>query len=128
MEYNHNIRSLAGVQQSMHQQYQHSAPIHLPTSLPTSMVTASMVNQNVQGPHIENPNEVFVGNLSFFCEEQHLLELFQPYSTVTHCRIMRSEDRTRSLLFGFIAFATHHEMIEMCKLFNGHVFFGRRLR
>jgi RNA recognition motif-containing protein len=82
----------------------------------------------VSTPPVENPNEVFVGNLSFFCDEHHLLDLFEPYSTVTHCRVMRNEEKTRSLLFGFVAFSSRYEMLEMCKLFNGHFFFGRRIR
>ena len=72
--------------------------------------------------------EAFVGNLSYFCREKDLYELFNQYAFVTNVRIMLSEDRTRSLMFGFVAFSSEYEVTEMVKLMNGNMFMGRRLR
>ncbi len=74
------------------------------------------------------PNEVFVGNLSYFCDETCLFNLFQEYSNVVNVRIVRTEDRSRSLLFGFIAFTTPEEVIEMTRLMNNHLFMGRNMK
>lgn len=76
-----------------------------------------------------NPLEVFVGNLSYFCEEQHLYELFYEYSTVTNVRIIRGEGTSkRSLRYGFVAMSSLTEVQGVCRLLNNHLFMGRRLR
>ncbi len=73
-----------------------------------------------------------VGNLSFFCEEQHLFDLFDGYAEVAHTRIMRSDKNSekinRSLLYGFVTFATPHEAKEMATLMDGTVFMGRKIK
>ncbi len=76
--------------------------------------------------------DVIVGNLSYFCEEKDLLDLFEPYADVTQVRIMRSDKNpekiNRSLLYGFVTFGTPHEAKEMATLMDGTVFMGRKLR
>lgn len=74
------------------------------------------------------PNEVFVGNLSYFCDETALFNLFQEYANVVNVRIVRTEDRSRSLLFGFVAFKTAEEVQEITRLLNNHLFLGRNMR
>ncbi len=77
-------------------------------------------------------NEILVGNLSYFCEEKDLFDLFDSYADVVHCRIMRdsnnSDKKVRSLLFGFVTLSSVHEAKEMAKLMNGMLFMGRLLR
>ncbi len=75
-----------------------------------------------------NPLEIFVGNLSYFCEKKHLYDLFNQYCTVTNVRIMRSEDKSRSLMFGFVTLSNRPEVEEICRLMNDHLFQGRHLR
>ncbi len=75
-----------------------------------------------------NPLEVFVGNLSYFCEESHLFDLFNQYAVVTNVRILRSDDKKRSLMYGFVMFTSRQEVEEMSKLLNGHLFLGRNIR
>lgn len=74
------------------------------------------------------PNEIFVGNLSFFCNEKHLYDHFSMYSHVTNVRITRNVHKHRSLMFGFVAFKSPQEAREMAKLMDGHFFMGRYLR
>jgi RNA recognition motif-containing protein len=78
-------------------------------------------------PHSQ-PNELFVGNLSFFCTERDLFELFSEYAEVVNVRIARNEQKNRSLMFGFVAFGNMHEAREMSRLFQRHIFQGRNLR
>ncbi len=77
-------------------------------------------------------NEVFVGNLSYFCDESDLYNLFNSYADVTHCRVMRNANnidrQNRSLLFGFVTLSSVHEAKEMSKLLTGMLFMGRLLR
>ena len=73
------------------------------------------------------PHELFVGNLSFFCEERHLFELFDQYTRVNGVRVMRNELRTRSLMFGFVTLSCPHDANEMARVLNGTFFMGRRM-
>jgi RNA recognition motif-containing protein len=77
---------------------------------------------------IEQPNIVFVGNLSYFCEESDLFELFNQYGRVQHVRIVRNDTNTRSLMFGFVTLSSVHEAREMERLLNNHLFMGRSMR
>ncbi len=43
-----------------------------------------------------NPLELFVGNLSYFCTEEDLYELFNQFVNVTSVRVMRADDKKRS--------------------------------
>ncbi len=71
--------------------------------------------------------ELFVGNLSYFCEENHLYELFNQFVQVLNVRIMRNHDRTKPLMFGFVAVQSEREVQELINLLNGHLFMGRHL-
>lgn len=86
----------------------------------------SAVESNKLNPSPEST--LFVGNLSFFCEERHLFELFDQYAHVHHVRIMRNDFRTRSLMFGFVTLGSLHEANELERLLNGTFFMGRKLR
>jgi RNA recognition motif-containing protein len=77
---------------------------------------------------VEQPNVVFVGNLSYFCEETHVFELFNQYGHVQHVRIVRNDSNTRSLMFGFVTLSSIHEAREIERLLNNHMFMGRRMR
>ncbi len=92
-------------------------------------------NNPFQGQHHPNSNHMmgpmnvlFVGNLSFFCEERDLQNLFGQYAPVQSIRIVRNDDKTRSLMYGFVAMASNQEAMEMVKLFNDHLFMGRRMK
>jgi RNA recognition motif-containing protein len=73
-------------------------------------------------------NEVFVGNLSYFCEEHDLFDLFDGFAEVTHVRIVRNPENNRTLMFGFVTLSTVHEAKEMAKLLHGQLFMARKLR
>ncbi len=86
------------------------------------------IQQSRHLPSSRNPLEIFVGSLSYFCDEQDLFNLFNQYSTVSNVRIMRSDDKSRSLKFGFVIVANRKEVEEVCRLMNGHLFMGRQMR
>lgn len=99
-----------------------SPPLH---ALPGRVNSGHGIHGGSSG---RNPLEVFVGNLSYFCEESHLFDLFNQYAVVTNVRILRSDDKKRSLMYGFVMFTSRQEVEEMSKLLNGHLFLGRNIR
>lgn len=77
---------------------------------------------------MRNPNELFVGDLSFFCQEQHLFDLFSPYGTVVETRIKRSDKGGRTLMYGFVRMETLKAALEAAKGLNGFMMMGREIR
>jgi hypothetical protein len=72
--------------------------------------------------------EIFVGDLSFFCQEHDLYNLFAQFGNVQNVRVIRNGHRKRSLTFGFITMSSPQEARDMMNLFNGHLFMGRNLK
>jgi RNA recognition motif-containing protein len=93
----------------------------------------SLLSQSIAPPTapfrpFSHPNEVFVGNLSYFCDEYHLYSLFNQYAHVTNVRIVRTDNHSRSLLFGFVAFRSAVEAKEITRLFDRNIFMGRKMK
>jgi hypothetical protein len=99
--------------------------------VPTQPVITHTVQSN--GPNgqvvvIRKPNEVFVGDLSYFCEEKDLHELFSQYGTVDNCRIVRNDNKNRSLMFGFVCMSSEKEAQAVAKLLHNQTFLGRAMK
>ncbi len=92
------------------------------------MQNISLSTESPHSPFEETINDIFVGNLSFFCEENHLFDLFLEYGAVKNVRIIRNDNNTRSLMFGFVTMSSPHEATEMARLLNNHLFMGRSMR
>ena len=92
--------------------------------------TSNIHGNNNQTSHpVSVPShEVFVGNLSYFCQEHDLFTLFDEYSHAKNVRIVWNEDHSRPLMYGFVVLASQQEVMEIKKLLDGHLFMGRHLR
>jgi RNA recognition motif-containing protein len=75
-----------------------------------------------------NELEVFVGNLSYYCQEEDLFSLFNAYLPTINARIIRTDNNTRSLMYGFITFPSMEHVLNAIDLFNGHLFMGRKMK
>jgi RNA recognition motif-containing protein len=73
-------------------------------------------------------HELFVGDLSFFCTEQDLYELFQPFGRVLDIRIKKSDTKCRSLMFGFVKMESPEHAAQASSQLNGKLFMGRHLK
>lgn len=77
---------------------------------------------------MRNPNELFVGDLSFFCTEQHLQELFSTYGPVSEARIKRSDRGNRTLMYGFVRMEELKHALQAAAELNGKLYMGRAMR
>jgi cold-inducible RNA-binding protein len=77
---------------------------------------------------MRNPNELFVGDLSFFCNEVHLHDLFAPFGTVVEARVKRSDKGGRTLMYGFVRMDTLKAALDSAKALNGIMLLGREIR
>jgi RNA recognition motif-containing protein len=75
-----------------------------------------------------HPNEVFVGDLSFFCQELQLFELFSVYGLVTDARVKRSDRGNRTLMYGFVRMAELEQAAQAATELHGKLYMGRKMR
>jgi RNA recognition motif-containing protein len=81
-----------------------------------------------QKKHHFNPDHsLFLGDLSYFCSEQDLMQLFQPYGPIIAVNVCRGYNDD-PLMYGFIELTG--EMIKNIAMqdLDGIEFMGRRLR
>lgn len=107
---------------------------YIPTQVPsyyqgnlTSISPAPYQSANVQSQP-RRPNEVFVGDLSFFCREQDLIDHFSQYGRVTNCHVVLNDNRTRSLMFGFVTMSTEPEAVTVASKVHNQLFMGRTIK
>mgnify|MGYP002480843323 CR=1 FL=1 len=91
--------------------HHNAAPMH-----PDASVTAA------------SQRDLFVGNLSFFCQEKHLKELFSRFGDVASIRIKRNDKGGRSLMYGFISMATAPAAKNAAISLHQQLFMGRNIR
>jgi cold-inducible RNA-binding protein len=72
--------------------------------------------------------ELYVADLSFFCSEDHLRELFCQYGHVVNTRIIRGGVRKRSLSFGFVTMSNLQQAQQAIQALHGHLFMGRHMK
>ncbi len=77
---------------------------------------------------LRHPREVFVGDLSFFCQELHLLELFSAYGPVSEARVKRSDRGNRTLMYGFVRMEQLEDAVRAASELHGKLHMGRKMR
>lgn len=79
-------------------------------------------------PPVHHPNELFVGDLSFFCTEADLFQLLSSFGRVESLRIVFNEQKSRSLMFGFIIMSAFEEAEAAVHYLNNQLFMGRKMK
>lgn len=74
------------------------------------------------------PVRVFVGDLSYFCNEENLEILFGSYGTVRKVDIRRGEETHGSLMHGFVEMEVLSDAITAANALDGIKFMGRKMR
>ncbi len=86
------------------------------------------INTTVGNSAQHQGRELFVGDLSYFCREQHIQQLFSNIGKVVSVRIRRSDRRGHSLMHGFIKMTTPEDAQRAVASYDGYLFMGRRMR
>lgn len=71
---------------------------------------------------------LFLGDLSAFCNEEDIHKLFSPFGEIVEIKIMRSEETSRNLSYGFIKFASAACAKKAMNAIDGTLFCGRHIR
>lgn len=82
----------------------------------------------MDGSSNSKASSLFVGDLSMFCTEVELEQVFAPYGELLEIKIMRNEETNRNLSYGFIKFATVACANAALEELNGFILCGRPLR
>lgn len=72
-------------------------------------------------------NKLYIGNLSFDCSNEDLMDLFKQAGEVQEASLITDRFTGRSRGFAFVVMGTDAEAEEAIRLFNDQDFFGRRL-
>lgn len=115
--------------------YRHPSPSSsmMPPSPPVMSMSPQQshhlgMNSMSPSPTLDQPNVIFIGDLSFFCREQHLIELFSQFGRVVKCSIVLNDAHTKSLMYGFVTMSTHEEAATVAERFNNQLFMGRTMK
>lgn len=71
---------------------------------------------------------LFVGDLSMFCTESILQEVFSHYGDISEVKIIRSEETKRNLFYGFIKFKVSDSAKLAREDMNGRLICGRAVK
>ncbi|XP_031251840.1 glycine-rich RNA-binding protein 3, mitochondrial-like [Pistacia vera] len=73
-------------------------------------------------------SELFVGGLSYSCDDQSLREAFSKYGHVTKATVPLHHETGRSRGFGFVTYRSKKEASSAIQALNGQDLYGRRVR
>ena len=77
---------------------------------------------------MRHPNELFVGDLSYFCKENDLIDLFSHYGVVADARVKRSDTKGKTLMYGFVRMENLKAALSAATELNGSIFMGRKMK
>jgi RNA recognition motif-containing protein len=70
---------------------------------------------------------LFIGDLSFFCSEIHLAQLFSSYGKIAKIQVKRGKDG-ESLMHAFLQYESELSANLAMRHLNGAYFMGRKIR
>ncbi|KAG0583525.1 hypothetical protein KC19_3G143900 [Ceratodon purpureus] len=76
----------------------------------------------------DSPNKLFVGNLTWGCDDGALEQLFSDYGRVVDAKVVYDRESGRSRGFGFVTLENESDARAAIDNLNGHDFDGRQLR
>jgi heterogeneous nuclear ribonucleoprotein A1/A3 len=71
---------------------------------------------------------LFVGDLSIFCTEEDIRELFSTYGELLEVKIIRCEETKKNLSYGFVKYADTEAAVKAIDELNGTMLCGRPMR
>lgn len=72
-------------------------------------------------------DNVFVGNLSFFCTAEDLIELFKVHVPIRSASIVKTKSGLSSY-YGFVYLENEEDASKVAEIFNGMKFMGRKMK
>ncbi len=73
-------------------------------------------------------SSLFIGDLAIFCTENEIKQAFGVFGEIADIKIMRSEETSRNLSYGFIKFTSATVAKKAMTELNGVILCGRPLR
>lgn len=87
-----------------------------------------MADEKKLPPH-KSLNSIIIRDLSFHCNEQHLIDLFHRAGvTWSHLKVERGEKHNHSLLHAFVETNTPEEAVHLINTLQGTKLIGRVMK
>lgn len=99
----------------------------IPSQQPSQQPSKSSCKDSINIKRLPSV-ELFIGDLSFFCNERNLVDLFAPFGKVLQTAISRCDNGGHSLLHGFMKMSDIKEAEIAAAKLNDSPFMGRTLR
>eukprot|EP01038_Epipyxis_sp_PR26KG_P011695 gene11695-15658_t len=71
---------------------------------------------------------LFIGDLSYFCEEADIIRGFEPFGEIMEVKIKRNQETNRNLSYGFLRYANSNSAKRAIEEMNGMLLCGRPVR
>lgn len=71
---------------------------------------------------------LFVGDLSIFCTEEDIREVFSPIGELQEIKIIRCEETKKNLSYGFVKYSDSEAAVKAIEELNGTMLCGRPMR
>lgn len=71
---------------------------------------------------------LFLGDLSVYCTEQDIYEIFQPFGPIESIQLKRKSTSNSRPSYGFIQYQFRESAEEALRVMNGRVVHGRAIR
>jgi RNA recognition motif-containing protein len=84
--------------------------------------------EQLPGSSAENPNQIFVGDVSKFCNAAKLKSLFLQFGRVIDVNIKRNSKTGKPKSYGFVTFEDSKCAANAIEQLDGFEYFGRKLR
>lgn len=81
-------------------------------------------------PKATSSSSVFVGDLSYFCQEVDLYQLFRPFGEILRVTVVRGKDgktTKKTCYYGFVDFCNPSSAQSAIEAMQGKMFLGRNL-
>lgn len=95
-------------------------------STDTSLAPPQPLQPQAQPAHART-DSLFVGNLSYFCNNDHLWTLFSPHGNVQSAIVCRAKNKD-PLYYGFVNMTAGASVETAIATLNNSFFMGRRLK
>lgn len=77
---------------------------------------------------LDNTNKMFIGNLSWSCDADALVQVFSEYGSVVDAKVVYDRDTGKSRGFGFVTMSAASEVSNAVQNLDGAEFEGREMR
>lgn len=91
-------------------------------------IPSAAINRPPENDSSFGSRTIFVGDLSYFCNDQHLRQIFEPFGPLEMVQVKTSKGGQPHLAYGFVRFSNPNSAVAAIKAMDGYILLGRAIR